>query len=45
MLAEETAAVEQLATELAQREEQLERRKRELESYVSRVQGNLRPQP
>jgi hypothetical protein len=40
-VAEETATVEQLATELAQREEELERRKRELDMYVSRVQGSL----
>jgi uncharacterized protein (DUF3084 family) len=40
-LAAEKNELEKRATELAHLEEQLERRKRELDTYVARVQGSL----
>jgi hypothetical protein len=40
-IAAETADLEKRATELAHLEEHVERRMRELEAYVARVQGSL----
>ena len=42
-LADERTELEKRATELGHLEDQLERRKRELDTYVARVQGSSTP--